>query len=83
MKKLYVVKLKQKINVSLLIFNVIYPFKYQQRKEKRDQHLSVYLRDCPQAEECPYELVELSTHACDSLLYSVRIRIDDNYNYLR
>jgi hypothetical protein len=31
----------------------------------------VYLRDCPRAEECPHEFVEVSTQAFGPLLYSV------------
>lgn len=32
------------------------------REEKKTgQHLNVYLRDCPRAEECPHEFVEVST----------------------
>lgn len=31
----------------------------------------MYLRDCPRAEECPHEFVEVFTQACGPLLYSV------------
>ncbi|KAK4343631.1 hypothetical protein RND71_036725 [Anisodus tanguticus] len=36
------------------------------------QHQHVYLRDCPRAEECPHEFVEVFTQACGPLLYSRR-----------
>ena len=31
------------------------------KKRKTGQHLNVHLRDCPRAEECPHEFVEVST----------------------
>ncbi|MCE3049317.1 NADH:ubiquinone dehydrogenase subunit 5 [Datura stramonium] len=36
------------------------------------QHQHVYLRDCPRAEECPHEFVEVFTQACGPILYSVK-----------
>jgi hypothetical protein len=31
----------------------------------------VYLKDCPRAEECPHEFVQVPTQACGLLLYSI------------
>ena len=39
----------------------------QQRKEKRVL-MNLYLRDCPRAEECPHEFVEVSTRLRPSFL---------------
>lgn len=40
----------------------------QQRKEKRVL-MNLYLRDCPRAEECPHEFVEVSTRLRPSFLF--------------
>jgi len=41
----------------------------QQRKEKLVLIINVYLRDCPRAEECPHEFVEVSTRLRPSFLF--------------
>lgn len=40
----------------------------QQRKEKLVL-INLYLRDCPRAEECPHEFVEVSTRLRPSFLF--------------
>ena len=50
------------------------------KKRKTGQHLNVHLRDCPRAEECPHEFVEVSTQESLLLHYitekSILIMID-------
>ena len=58
-------------SVSNLVQHGKFHWEESAKKRKTGQHLNVYLRDCPRAEECPHEFVEVSTQEKKPLLYSV------------